>query len=56
MMFSQKTRISEEEVKLENRKMMLLLLPNVLWHKRMQKYVKSFKQEKYYNAELVCEK
>jgi hypothetical protein len=28
---------------------------NVLWHQRVGKYVKSYKQERYYNAELLCE-
>jgi hypothetical protein len=34
---------------------MVLLLPNALRHKRMQKYVKSNEQENYCNAELLCE-
>jgi hypothetical protein len=27
----------------------------VLWHKRLRKYVKCYKQERFYNAELPCE-
>jgi hypothetical protein len=34
---------------------MVLLLPNVLWHQRLGKYARSYKQERYYNAELLCE-
>jgi hypothetical protein len=34
---------------------MVLLLPNVLWHKRLQKYMKCYKQERFYKAELLCE-
>jgi hypothetical protein len=34
---------------------MVLLLPNALGYKIMRKYIKCYKQEKYCNAELVCE-
>jgi hypothetical protein len=34
---------------------MVLLLPNILWLKWLRKYVKCYKQERYYNAELLCE-
>jgi hypothetical protein len=34
---------------------MVLVLPNVLWHNGLQKYVKCYKQERFYNAELLCE-
>jgi hypothetical protein len=34
---------------------MILLLPNILWYQKIQKYVKFYKQEWCYNAELLCE-
>jgi hypothetical protein len=54
MTFRQKTRISED-VNLKAEKLMVLLLPNVLWNRRLRKYVKSYKQERYYSAKLLCE-
>jgi hypothetical protein len=37
-----------------NLKKIILLLPTVLWHKIMQKYFKCYKQEWFYNADLLC--
>jgi hypothetical protein len=34
---------------------MVVLLPNILLQQRLQKYVKCYKQERYINAELLCE-
>jgi hypothetical protein len=34
---------------------MVLLLPNVLWHQRLGKYVKRVTSRKDINAELLCE-
>jgi hypothetical protein len=34
---------------------MVFLLSNVLWHKGLRKYFKCYNQEKFYNAELLCE-
>jgi hypothetical protein len=34
---------------------MILLLPTVLWHQGLLKYVKCHKQKWFYNAELLCE-
>jgi hypothetical protein len=55
MTFGQKTSISEEYVKIACIEIMVLLLPNVLWHKGLRKYVKCYNQERFYNAELLCE-
>jgi hypothetical protein len=35
---------------------MILLVPAVLWHQRMWKYFKCYKQEWFYNVELLFEK
>jgi hypothetical protein len=35
---------------------MILLVPAVLWHQRMWKYFKSYKQDWFYNVELLFEK
>jgi hypothetical protein len=34
---------------------MILLLPSVLWHQRMQKHFKCYKQERIYTAEVLSE-
>jgi hypothetical protein len=34
---------------------MILLLPIALWHQKVRKYVKYYKKECFYNAEIVCE-
>jgi hypothetical protein len=39
----------------ETGQQMVLLLPTVLWHLRMRKYFKCYKQKWLYNAELLCE-
>jgi hypothetical protein len=54
MTFSQNTRMSEDvnDARIEY---MALLLSNVLWGKGLQKYVKCYKWERFYNAELLCE-
>jgi hypothetical protein len=42
-------------VKLDSIEQMILLLPTVLWHQRMRKYVKRYKKELFCNAEILCE-
>jgi hypothetical protein len=56
--FSQKLKYLKSVTKVWNlpaENQMILLLPTAVWHQRMRKYVKCYKQEWFYNAELLCE-